>query len=256
MNIRELLNYSPAYFTINREERNLAAIFYHVLLINNNLEKILSKLDINYPIIEEEVGIYFEYALLRDLWYRTPKEDNENKRNTIIELLSPDNKEYLKFCSVLEFNKHFGAVPVSSADYIQSPGNWSVSRFKDNISNNDEFLKTCKFKWCFNAKPDIVIHTSNNHAVCIEAKYESEEGFYPSKQSEKEEFKRRGLAYVGQAEIQKMIMQLLGIESKFIFLVQKSTDSKTHSILLWKEAFDGMDLTGCPYFITEWIKRL
>ena len=50
------------YYLINREERNLAAIFYHVLLINNNLERFITKLKIDFPIIPEEMGIYFEYA--------------------------------------------------------------------------------------------------------------------------------------------------------------------------------------------------
>ena len=38
------------------------------------------------------------------------------------------------------------------------------------------------------------------------------------------EFDERGLSYVGQTEIQKKIMEVLGIESKFIFLVQKSSN--------------------------------
>ena len=86
------------------------------------------------------------------------------------------------------------------------------NKFKSNFSDNDEFLKVYKFKWCFNAKPDIVIHSSNDHAICNEAKNISGEGIYPSKQSEKEEFNKRKLKYVRQTEIQKMIMELPGIE--------------------------------------------
>jgi hypothetical protein len=37
MNIREILHFNTPYFTINREERNLAAIFYHALLLKDNL---------------------------------------------------------------------------------------------------------------------------------------------------------------------------------------------------------------------------
>lgn len=121
----------------------------------------------------------------------------------------------------MEFNEYFGAVPLPSEKYIQSPGNWSISKFKDNFPDNDEFLKVCKFKWCFNVKPDIVIHTSNDHAICIEAKFESGEGIFPTKQTVKDEFNRRELKFVGQTEIQKKIMKLLGIKSKFLFLVQK-----------------------------------
>ncbi|MFB6317296.1 hypothetical protein [Saccharicrinis sp. FJH54] len=256
MNIRELLNYKEPYFRINREERNLAAIFYHVLLINNNLEKFLQKLKVDFPIVSAETGIYFEYAHLRDIWFNHRGITNLKKQKVILDLLQPVNYDGLLNLSVLDFNRYFGAVPVPSAEYIQSPGNWSISRFKQNIIDNVEFLKVCRFKWCFNAKPDIVIHTSNDHVICIEAKYESGEGQYPSKQSERDEFKKRGLKQVGQTEIQTQIMQLLGIESTFIFLVQKTSASDTHDTLLWKEAFDGLDLHGCPRYITETINKL
>lgn len=256
MTLRNILTNNLPYFKINREERNLAAIFYHVLLVNNNLAKFLVKIGVDFPISPEEMAIYFEYAHLRDIWYSFDKEDNKLKRNTILQLLGPSNKDFLETCSILKFNSFFGAVPVPSADSIQSPGNWSIDRFKNNLTGNNEFLKVCKFKWCFNAKPDIVIHTSNEQAICIEAKYESGEGSYPSKASEKDEFYRRGLNFVGQTEIQKMIMELLGVECKFIFLIQKGSESPTHSALLWKDAFAELDLTGCPEFILEWIKRL
>ena len=68
--------------------------------------------------------------------------------------------------------------------------NMQLSHFKrgiylnKNIKNNDEFEAVCKFKWAFNIKPDIVIHTSLESAVCIEAKLESDESTYPKNKKE------------------------------------------------------------------------
>lgn len=254
MNIREILNFDAPYYSINREERNLAAIFYHALLINDNLKGFLDEL--NVPFVEEEMAVYFEYSFLRDLWFSINKSDNQTKRKTILSFLKPENITWLENCSILDFNTWFGAVSVPSRTYIQSPGNWSIDKYKLNIHDNREFLEVCKFKWCFNAKPDIVIHVSNKRAICIEGKFESMEGEYPSKESEKREFRNRGLSFVKQTEIQEKIMQLLGIEATFVFLVKNEIYSTSHKIIHWNDAFDMLDLSGSPLFIQKWIQRL
>ena len=198
MNIRTALNFTGGYYSINREERNLAAIFYHLLLQKSNLSHFLNLVKYSLPVIEDEVAIYFEYAFLRDLWFDidvgVPDIETQNhiKRTVIIDFLKPANAEELRQISVIDFNKYFGAVPKPSPLYIQSPGNWSIPFYNRNIWDNEEFLKVCKFKWCFNAKPDIVIHTSNEHAICIEAKLESKEGKYPSSEKERKLFYERG----------------------------------------------------------------
>ncbi len=43
--------FDAPYYSINREERNLAAIFYYALLINDNLKGFLNKL--NFPVEKE-----------------------------------------------------------------------------------------------------------------------------------------------------------------------------------------------------------
>ena len=40
-NIRHLLDWTDGYHRISREERNVAAIFYHVLLLGENLQRFL-----------------------------------------------------------------------------------------------------------------------------------------------------------------------------------------------------------------------
>jgi len=194
--------------------------------------------------------------LFENLWSNI-KGGNDFKRKLILDFLKPANREQLEEMSVLEFNKYFGAVRALSTDIIASPSNWSIKYYDEKISDNNTFLEVCKFKWCFNAKPDIVINTSHDTAICIEAKYESVEGQYPSNEYERGVFKRRGLPLVGQLPIQKKLMEdILGIETEYIFLVQKMSSSNTHKTWSWKEAFECLDTSNCPYFIKEWLKRL
>ena len=255
VNIRTALNFTDGYFKINREERNLAAIFYHTLLIDDNLKKFLDKIGSKFPIVDTEMGIYFEYAYIRDLWSNI-RQGNGFKRKLILDLLQPSNRHELEKLSVLEFNKYFGANRTLSTEHIASPGNWSIRYYHKNIADNFEFLKVCSFKWCFNAKPDIVIHTTHNTAICIEAKFESGEGKYPSNDFEKKIFSQRGINLVGQLSIQKKIMEeLLGIQTEYIFLVQKKSVTETHKAWTWKEAFADLDTNKCPFFIKEWLKR-
>lgn len=255
MNIRHILGFKDGYFKINREERNLAAIFYHTLLLDNNLKKFIEQIDCKFPIVENEMGIYFEYAFIRDLWSNI-KPDNHFKRKLILDLLQPNNRQDLEKLSVFDFNKYFGAIRTLSTEHIASPGNWSIRYFHKNIADNDELLKVCKFKWCFNAKPDIVIHTTHNTAICIEEKFESGEGKYPANDVEKEIFNVRNIDLVGQLSIQKKIMEeILGIKTDFIFLVQRKSSNETHKAFTWKEVFANLNTEKCPYFIKEWLKR-
>ena len=170
MSLRISLDYKSGYFQINREERNLAAIFYHTLLLDDNLKQFVDLIGCNQKIVDNEMGIYFEYAFIRDLWSNI-NSGNDLKRKLILDFLKPANRQQLEEMSILEFNKHFGAVRTLSTDIIASPSNWSIKYYDETISDNNTFLEVCKFKWCFNAKPDIVINTSHDTAICIEAKF-------------------------------------------------------------------------------------
>ena len=263
MNMREILNYKNGYYEINREERNLAAILYHTLLFGNNLKRFLDKINCEFQIVEHEMGIYFEYAFIRDLWASIDKKDEKLRRKLILDLLKPNNRSELEKLTIFQFNDYFGAVREgSNSHFIQSPGNWSMLRFDKNISDNEEFLRTCKFKWCFKAIPDIVIHISHDTAVCIETKLESPEGKYPSSEKEEKDiFTRRNHDRIGQCDVQKMIMEeMLGIKSDFVFILKKKKSSSKNkdktTLLTWKEAFEGLDIVQCPFFIREWINNL
>ena len=251
MNIRQYLDWADSYTAINREERNLAAVLYHVLLLEDNLTRFLALIECPFDVIEPEMAIFVEYAYPRDLWSQI--KDNDTKRGLILELLKPSNMNALRKMSVVDFNSYFGAVPRASVKYVQSPGLWSVARFDKTIRDDDEFLKTCIFKWAFNAKPDIVIHTSRDEAICIEAKFKSSEGHYPQSGSEKKIFRSRDLKYVKQTSLQKYLMQdLLGIETQFVFLVERpAKTAAAYELLLWKDVFGSLDLSGLPRFIHE-----
>ena len=253
MNIRDYLNWTDGYTAINREERNLAAVLYHALLLEDNLTPFLALIDCPFDVVESEKAIFVEYAYPRDLWSQI--KDNTTKRGLILELLKPSNMNALQEMSVVDFNSYFGAVPRASVKHVQSPGSWSVPRFDRTIKEDDEFLKTCMFKWAFNAKPDIVIHTSRGEAICIEAKLKSSEGKYPQSGGEKKIFQSRALDYVKQTSVQKYLMEdLLGIETQFVFLVQRLSEGKTPAsfkLLLWKDVFRTLDLSDLPQFMHE-----
>ena len=255
-NIRSFLSWNKNYAAINREERNLAAVLYHVLLLKDNLNSFLEYIECPFKVDPLEMGMYFEYAFIRDLWFQI--HDNEKRRELILTLLKPRNESELTTLSTFEFNKFFGAVPQPSAKYIQSPGNWSLTKYHNTITVNDEFLKVCRFKWSFNAKPDIVIHSSRGEAVCIEAKLESMEGRYPQKPSEVAIFKARGVNSVGQTELQEYLMRtLLGINTQFVFLVNKANHhSSSHQVIHWKDMFRILDISGIPSFMHEIIEGL
>jgi len=254
MNIRQIADFSPNYFEINREERNYAAIFFTTLCLPGNIERFLNRFDLNGK-ISNDFGIYFEYSYLRDLWNRISDEDI--KKNILKNKLEINEVDEILKQSAYEINAKFGVAGKPSNKYIQFPGNWSISKYDKNFIDNSDFIKICKFKWSFNIKPDIVIHLDKDHAICIEAKYEAVEGSYPVSLAEKKIFSNRGLGYVGQMELQKYMMEnLLGINTKFIFLVFKKESSKTHKVISWEEAFGSVDIQSLPQFAKNMVFKI
>ncbi len=127
-----------------------------------------------------------------------------------------------------------------------------MSRFHHRVTDDADFLATCRFKWCFRVKPDLVIHTTRDHALVIEAKVESGEGSYPTNPTETAIFKQRGLARVSQTELQKhMMRELLGVDACHVFLTLGGRKQQ----LSWRAAFEALDLTGMPNWSRRWIER-
>lgn len=260
-NIRDFLGFSGIYSNINREERHLAAIFYSLLLNTDNLKSFLDLIDCNYTIKDDEFGIYYEYAFIRDLW-NIIGDNNDKKRDLIYTILQPQNVDELRAKSVEDFNRFFGT-PNQSKVTIESPSNWSILHYMKSFSDDDqgtsEFLKVCRFKWAFNIKPDIVIHTSKNQAICIECKLHSDEGKYPGNhKEEKDEFHRRNLSLVEQTDIQRYALSdLLGLETKYVMILKKEKELNNNYLqLTWRQVFDSLNKENIPVFIQERISHL
>lgn len=250
-------NYMQPYMAINREERNLAAVLYATLLVNDNLTKLLDLVDYNLPVEPSQTVAYFEYAFLRDLWDQGGL-DNAGKRNLGTELLGTADVHSLSTATTSEWNEHFGCGGKTlSIRHVQSPGSWALTRYDANIQNDADFLATTRFKWCWNTKPDLVVHTTLEHALVIEAKLESGEGRYPSSAADRAIFARRGLASVSQTELQQhMFDKLLGIQILPLFVVKKpGAVSLSHKQVRWHEIFEKLDLTGLPSFVGQWFAR-
>jgi len=255
MNLREIAELNPNYFEINREERNYTAILFTALCKQQNAIKFLQRSGLNVDILGPDFGIYFEYSFLRDLWFQI--NDNEIKKKIIRNLLSINDIDSILERPIVEINRTFGVSGTPSSEYIESPSNWAISKYSSQFPCNEDFKKICMFKWSFNIKPDIVIHIDKNTALCVEAKYESGEGQYPSSQKETLIFNERKINKVGQTRLQKYMMEdLLGIRTKFMFLVSKKTRSDSHEVIVWKEAFELLDISNLPGFVKQMVKKI
>jgi len=254
MNIRSIAGINPNYAQINREERNYAAIFFAALCKKENAIKFLRYCGFSSN-IGSDFGIYFEYAFLRDLWKNIHSQ--EIKKQIIRQNLQINDIDAILSLPFKKINEKFGVSGNASSKSIQNPGRWALSKYNENFEDNEDFYKICKFKWAFNIKPDIVIHINKDQAICIEAKYSSNEGKYPASGIGKSIFKERLLEPVGQMEMQKYLMEeLLGISTDFRFLVFKQETSKTHKVINWKDAFRELDMTKMPEFVTEMVNNV
>ena len=118
-----------------------------------------------------------------------------------------------------------------------------MANLSKTFSDSNEFLKICKYKWAFNIKPDIVIHTDRDTAICIETKYESGESQYPASQAEKIIFTELKLPYIKQMQLQKYMMEdLLGIDTTFVFIGKNVRKNDDYTFMHWEEVFEDMDM--------------
>ena len=66
-NLRSLLGFTGGYHTICREERNVAAILYHLLMQRENVDRFLDVVGSKLPRVRPEEGVFFEYVRKRPL---------------------------------------------------------------------------------------------------------------------------------------------------------------------------------------------
>jgi hypothetical protein len=275
-NIREYFGLEKErYYEICREEQNLCALLYHLILADQPyLARFLGLIGCSASQLDD-VEIYVEYAGLRDLWNKfgkrghasnnksalRPEEKNKVRRQFILDKLGLNQRKRFEQMEIQDFNRSFvSSNSNTSPNLIQSPATWQLATLAQTFpeANNEEFIRASRLKWCFNAKPDIVIFTSSEKgslekAVVIEAKFESRESAYPSGK----EWKKFGKRYprrVWQTEIQKQAFELLGFDdAHHVFIDKKGFRENGFS---WSQVFNELgvqDANGVPGFIKKQI---
>ena len=248
-NLRQQLGISEDYVRYCREERNFAAVLYHLLLDEKRLEAFLDLIGVSAP--EGGVArVYFEYADLRDLWAASKQGDdveaqNQRYREAIVFMLGRPDLALPVDCKA--FNEFFigQGSKAASATYIQMPSRWSDSQFLKwfDIGGNDFAKRACKLKWAFNAKPDLVLHLVHDRVVCIEAKLESGVGAYRVKADQP-----AGCFDMTQTELQEFILQdLLGYAADFVIISKghKDAPKAPWRRYTWHEVFEAMLSEPC-----------
>lgn len=235
------------YASFCREERNYAAVLYHLLLDTRRLQRFLELLRI--PDVDpEKVALYFEYAHLRDLWAEGAVSDiperNRRYREAIIKMLGFPEIPLPQ--DVHMFNQLFiGKKRAASEQFIQMPRCWDDGRFlewkshaeRESHDDGTAFARrACRLKWAFNAKPDLVLNLGDNKALCIEAKLDSGTSVYHVKGRPPEARTCR----TGQLELQEFIMEdLLGYQTTFAVISRRSRpmDGSKWQYYSWQQIF-------------------
>lgn len=266
--LRQLLGITEEYVSYCREERNFAAVLYHLLLDEKRLKSFLELIGQDADAVKvEDVRIYFEYAHLRDLWAEvscreTIASKNERYRAAIVSMLrmpeglelpSIDKDDRTGKDDCTAFNAFFTGLRVGAAskNHIQMPSRWSDSQF-DKWSEFGKPFETpfekqfggqtfaeltfaeraCSLKWAFNAKPDLVLHLGDNKAICIEAKLESGVGRYQVKSDQSGCFAKT------QTDLQEFILRdLLGYDTDdrdFIIVSKNKNRKEGDSTSKWR----------------------
>ena len=248
-NLRQQLGVTEDYVSYCREERNFAAVLYHLLLDQPGLNAFLDLIGV--PVPEDGVArVYFEYAALRDLWAAAKHgcdaaAQNQRYREAIEFMLGRPDLVLPEECKA--FNEFFigQGSRAASATYIQMPSRWSDSQFQawcefaGGGTDGRAFAeRACTLKWAFNAKPDLVLHLGGGRVVCIEAKLESGVGAYRVNADQP-----AGCFGMTQTALQEFILQdLLGYKSDFV-IISKSRTGATKApwrCYTWHEVFEAM----------------
>lgn len=268
---------SQQFYRFVREERLFCTTLAHLLMQRGpNLGKFLRLVNDRLPESSwlpttrlEEAQVYVEFTFLRDSWNMLGK-NNDEKRERIFTLLSrvPGLRHYRSesFPSTIsEFNAFFmGARGERIDSDIVYPGQWAVRTLFDKFGEKcEEFRNFCRFKWSFNIKPDLIVLLPESQPLCIEAKLESREGWYPKSTHECAIFdklfgQRKGR--VGQIKLQQFMFEhLLASPCQTILIGRTAPASDDADVpvlfLRWKEVFQELDLDSSVPYVRKLIRE-
>lgn len=283
-NFRTRIGIDRAYYHDNWEERQLAAILFHILNLpgRDNVERLLRFAHCNWPVTD--LGIYLEFSCPRDLWDALGKAEgtNEIKRKLIVDTLqessfTPGLADELSSLGIHEFNSKFLRRSNSNSarfDVVQSPANWQLPVILNEknkwLDRKEDIVAICQLKWAFKVKPDIVLQPDRHRALCLELKLKSREGSYPATGSEKRLLRERGFFPelnprgfpkpqrpfpISQTEIQQFLMEkLLGFDTRYLYISPKPKGAHQTNVS-WDTLFKTLDKDGLPRFMEAAIQR-
>lgn len=243
------------YYEYNREERNLTAMLYALISEEDNARRFLDLIGMADSFDRDTYQVYYEYAVMRDIWNLA--KTNEARKSIIRECLPIEGIESLLAGDAGAVNERFGVVGRRSGAHIVSPGNWGISAFSGRIRSDKDFKNACYTKWVFKIKPDIVIVLGSGRAVCVEAKWESGEGQYPSLREDKEIYRARCGGYARQLDIQKYLMEtVLGFNTSYLFIDMKGSATEGSAHMSWNGLFRSLRLDRSLPFARNSIESL
>ena len=261
------------FYEFVREERLFCATLAHLLMERGpNLATFLRLVNAKLPGDSqvpttglEEAQIYVEFTFLRDYWNRLGR-DNNAKRSFIFKLLS--RVEGLRCYqdggfpdSISGFNEFFVGPPGGRIEHdIVYPGRWSVTSLYHRFGRDAaEFRDFCRFKWAFNIKPDMVVLLPSSSPLCIEAKLESGEGFYPTSRGDCEIFDRLfgpEQGKVHQFELQQFMFRVLLDDPCHSVVVARTVQGGSEiPFLSWEEVFGKLDLSSSIGYVRRLVEE-
>ena len=164
-----------SYNEVNREERHFGFLFGSAIIHDQNFaQKIFDRYNSIFgsDLDAKSFDIFFEVAALRDYWHALGNTDEEYHKithpkrriviNTILEDMDYDP-------AIIDQYGLFWTNGNIGTGKLWCPSEWNIHEL-ERIPIKKKKLVTVR--WCFNAKPDILI-VSNKSAVFIEVKIES-----------------------------------------------------------------------------------
>jgi hypothetical protein len=175
--LKYMFNDNP-YIKVNREERHFGFLFGSALIHNREFaDKIFEKYNslLGSNLSSESFDIYFEVAALRDYWCDLGKSseyspETHTKRRTVLNTIL-EKRGYDPY--LIDRKKVFWTNGNIGKGKLWCPSEWDIKEIKNiEKSENKPENDLVSLRWCFNAKPDILI-VSNSSALFIEIKVES-----------------------------------------------------------------------------------